>query len=136
MTLASARADLDINTPILLAFKRENFVYSRTKNSHFSMCPFRGCSFTYGKKTSLLHVPVLSYFEIVEIISPNTREIIWSAFYFYFYFLRPSTFKDHSMDHNFSGAFKGHLYLGLFSTFCWQTTPVTPFTLIFNICLT
>ena len=35
---------------IFLAFKRENFVYSRTKSSHFSMCPFRGCSFTYGKK--------------------------------------------------------------------------------------
>ena len=60
----------------LLAFKRENFAYSRTKISHFSMCPFRGCGFTYGKKTSLLHESVLSYFEIVEIIGPNTREII------------------------------------------------------------
>ena len=27
------------------------------------------------KKTSLLHVPILSRFEIVEIIGPNTREI-------------------------------------------------------------
>ena len=63
----------------LLAFKRENFAYSRTKISHFSMCPFRGCGFTYGKKTSLLHESVLSYFKIVEIISPNTREITWSA---------------------------------------------------------
>ena len=31
------------------------------------------------KKTSLLHVSVLSYFKIVEIIGPNTQEIIWSA---------------------------------------------------------
>ena len=30
------------------------------------------------KKTSLFHVPILSHFEIVEIIDPNTREIIWS----------------------------------------------------------
>ena len=30
-------------------------------------------------KTSFLHVSILSHFEIVEIIGPNTREIIWSA---------------------------------------------------------
>ena len=34
----------------LLTFKRETFVYHWTKNSHSSMCPFRGCGFTYGKK--------------------------------------------------------------------------------------
>ena len=70
-----ARSERSERSGQLLAFKRENFVYSRTKNSHFSMCLFRGCGFTYGKKTSLLHVSVLSYFEIVEIIGLNTREL-------------------------------------------------------------
>ena len=74
-----ARSERSEGSAQLLAFKRENFVYSRTKNSHFSMCPFRGCGFTYGKKTSLLHVSIFSHFEIVEIISPNTWEITSSA---------------------------------------------------------
>ena len=33
----------------ILAFKRKKIVYRWTKNGHFSMCPFRGCGFTYGK---------------------------------------------------------------------------------------
>ena len=63
----------------LLAFKRENFAYSRTKNSHFSMlglgCVHFEVAASPTEKTSLLHESVLSYFKIVEIISPNTREI-------------------------------------------------------------
>ena len=74
-----ARSDRSERSAQLLAFKHENFVYSRTKNSHFSMCPFRGCGFTYGKNTSLLHVSIFSRSEIVEIIGPNTWEIISSA---------------------------------------------------------
>ena len=35
------------------------------------------------KKTSLLHVCVLSHFEIAEIIGPNTQEMTWSAFFFF-----------------------------------------------------
>ena len=72
-----ARSERSERSAQLLAFKRENFVCSRTKNSHFSMFPFRGCGFTYGKK-SLLHVSVLRYFKIVEIIGSNTREITGS----------------------------------------------------------
>ena len=43
-----ARSERSERSVQLLAFKCENFVYSRTKNS--SMCPFRGRSFTYGEK--------------------------------------------------------------------------------------
>ena len=74
--LQYARSERSERSAQLLAFKRENFEYSRTKNSHFSMCLFRGCGFTYGK---IRFVSVLSYFEIVEIIGPNTQEIIWSS---------------------------------------------------------
>ena len=93
----------------LLAFKRENFAYSRTKISHFSMCPFRGCGFTYGKK---------------NITSPWIRfELLWDC---------GDNESKYSGDNliglfcllnyrYFSVAFKGHLFLGLFSPFCWQT---------------
>ena len=47
--LQYARSERSERSAQLLAFKRENFEYSRTKNSHFSMCLFRGCGFTYGK---------------------------------------------------------------------------------------
>ena len=35
-----ARSERSERSAQLLAFKRENLVYSRTKNGHFSMCPF------------------------------------------------------------------------------------------------
>ena len=64
----------------LLALRRKNFVYSRTKNSHFSMCPFRGCSFTYGKKNIIS--PCIRFELLWDCgdIGLNTREIILSAF--------------------------------------------------------
>ena len=77
-TFYYARSKRSERSAQLLAFKRENSIYSRTKNSHFSMCPFRGCGFTYEKKHHF-HVSIFSRFEIVEVIGPNTREIIWSA---------------------------------------------------------
>ena len=61
------------------------------------------------KKTSLLHVSILSRFEIVEIICPYTREIILLA-----------SFACWTTD-NFQAQSREHLLLGLFSTFCWQT---------------
>ena len=45
-----ARSERSERSAQLLAFKRENSIYSRTKNGHFSMSPFRGCGFTYGEK--------------------------------------------------------------------------------------
>ena len=52
------------------------------------------------KKPSLLHVSILSRFEIVDIIGPSTWEIILSAILLGLQII--------------SGAFKGHLLLGLF----------------------
>ena len=60
------------------------------------------------KITSLLHVSVLSYFEIVEIISPNTREITWSVSFAW-------------TTDNFQVLLKSIFSWVYFSTFCWQT---------------
>ena len=66
----------------LLAFKRENFVYSRTKTVT-SPCVHFEVAASPTEKTSLLHVSIFSHIEIVEIIGLNTREIISSVSFAY-----------------------------------------------------
>ena len=73
-----ARSERSERSAQLLAFKRENFVYSRAKNSHFSCVHFEVAA-SPTEKTSLIHVSIFNHIEIVEIIGQNTREIISSV---------------------------------------------------------
>ena len=59
----------------LLAFKCENFVTVEPKTATSPCVHYEVAASPTEKKTSLLHVFILSHFEIVEIIGPNTREI-------------------------------------------------------------
>ena len=119
-------------------------------NGRFSVTGYGNNQFTYVKKPSLLHVSILCHFEIVQIISPNTREIIWSAssaqttdnfqallrasflgsvFYFFLANIGPRSgpcITPFPSFHIFLWqpyTFKEHSmnHNCLFSTFCWQT---------------
>ena len=50
-------------------------LYTVEPKTATSPCVHFEVAASYEKKTSLLHVSVLGYFEIVEIIGPNTQEI-------------------------------------------------------------
>ena len=68
-----ARSERSERSAQLLAFKRENFVYSRTKTATSPCVHFEVATSPTEKKTSLLHVSILSRFEIVKIIGQNTQ---------------------------------------------------------------